>query len=57
MQTIIKKDFFMLLVRLERAIININEIRSKDVSRFVKGYGWEKMAPRYDDMLNELAAD
>ena len=55
-------DFDDLLVRLERAIISIKEIRSenetssKGVSRFVKGYRWEKMAPRYDDMLSALSA-
>lgn len=49
------EDFGDLVNRLERAIINIDETRSKDVSRFVRGYRWEEMAPRYDNLLNELA--
>lgn len=50
-------DFDDLVNRLEQAIINIDETRSKDVGRFVRGYCWEEMAPVYDDLLSSLATD
>jgi len=50
------EDFDDLVNRLERAIINIDETRARDVSHFVEPYRWEKMAPRYDDMLNTLTS-
>lgn len=49
------EDFDDLVGRLEKAIINIDDTRSKDVGRFVGGYRWEEMAPRYDDLLKGLA--
>lgn len=50
-------DFDDLVNRLEQAIINIDETRSKDVGRFVRGYCWEEMAPVYDDLLSSLVTD
>ena len=43
-----------LIDKLEFAIMNIDQIRKRDVAHFVKDYNWNCMAAIYDESFNNL---
>ncbi|MGR3179035.1 MAG: tRNA-queuosine alpha-mannosyltransferase domain-containing protein [Candidatus Anammoxibacter sp.] len=45
-----------LIDKLEFAIMNIDQIRERDVDQFVKGYNWDRMAPIYDESFSNLCS-
>jgi len=47
-------DFESLIEKLEGAIVNIDEIRNRQVNAYVKHYSWDYMAPLYDDAFNAM---
>lgn len=54
-ETVLYRDFEGLVERLRWAIANLDAVRSFSLRHVAAGFAWERMAPRYDEVLARVA--